>query len=181
VFFILGGQRKRLKGGGKKIQNIDLDDRLIKWFNERRTPPTLNATVSTIRREKISFKQLVRQGTNLSTELQHEAPSIKWYRRFMIRHRLSLQRPKRNQKIPLAEAHAHATSFYNYLRRSSKWGPKRGPMGAFVEKDVCNFDESPLALFGDQTKRSINYVNVDNEVEGAICSKVSFSRWNCNV
>jgi hypothetical protein len=91
----------------------------------------------------------------------------------MKRHGLSLQRPKRNQKIPLTEAHERATSFYNYLRRASTWGPKRGAMGAFVSSDVCNFDESPLSLFGDQTKRSINYVNVDNEVEGAICSKVS--------
>ena len=54
-------------------------------------------------------------------------------------------------------------------------------MGAFVPRDVCNFDESPLSLFGDQTKRSLNYVNVDNEVEGAICSKVSVSRSNSNM
>jgi hypothetical protein len=173
LFFIVGGQRKRLKGAGKKLKYYDLDNRLIKWFNERRTPPTSNVTSTEIRREKISFKQLVRSGTKLSIELKHEAPSTKWYRRFMLRHNLSLQRPKRNQKIPLSEAHEHATSFYNYLRRSSTWGPKRGPMGAFMPKDVCNFDESPLALFGDQTKRSLNYVNVDNEVEGSICSKVS--------
>ncbi|CAM4901939.1 unnamed protein product [Rotaria socialis] len=149
-----GEQRKRLKGGGHKIKYADLDD------------------PSTIRHEKITFKKLFRQGANLSTELKHEAPSIKWYRRFMIRHRLSLQRPKRNQKIPLIETHEHATLFYDYLREASKWGPKRGPMGAFVPRDVCNFDESPVALFGDQTKRSMNYVNVDNEVEGNICSKV---------
>ncbi|CAM4895504.1 unnamed protein product, partial [Rotaria socialis] len=148
-----GEQRKRLKGGGHKIKYADLDD------------------PSTIRHEKITFKKLFRQGANLSTELKHEAPSIKWYRRFMIRHRLSLQRPKRNQKIPLIETHEHATLFYDYLREASKWGPKRGPMGAFVPRDVCNFDESPVALFGDQTKRSMNYVNVDNEVEGNICSK----------
>ncbi len=92
----------------------------------------------------------------------------------MLRHNLSLQRPKRNQKIPLHEAHERATNFYNYIRRANTWAPKRGPMGAFLPKDVCNFDESPLSLFGDQTKRSINYVNVPNEVEGLICSKVSF-------
>ncbi|CAF3969647.1 unnamed protein product [Rotaria sp. Silwood1] len=166
-----GGRRKRLKGGGKKLKYVDLDDRLIKWFKERRTPPTSDATVINIRREKISFKQLVRQGTILSAELNHVAPSVKWYQRFMIRNRLSLQRPKRNQKISLPEAHKQATLFYNYLRRASTWGPTRGPMGAFKPSDVCNFDESPLSLFGDQTKRSLNYVNVDNEVEGAICSK----------
>ena len=154
---------------------------MINWFNERRTPPSLETTTSIIRRERISFKQLVRRGEHLSKELKHEAPSTKWYRRFMLRHRLSLQRPKRNQKIPLSEAHKHATLFYNYLRRSATLGPKRGSMGAFVPRDVCNFDESPLSLFGDQTKRSLNYVNVDNEVEGAICSKVSVSRSNSNM
>ncbi|CAM4880190.1 unnamed protein product [Rotaria socialis] len=194
-----GGQRKRLKGGGHKIKYTDLDDSLFKWFNEHRTPPTLIA--STIRHEKITFKKLFRQGTNLSTAqvvdvwresagnwkqysswklpdfFPVDSDQLPDYKRFMIRHRLSLQRPKRNQKIPLLDAHEHATLFYDYLREASKWGPKRGPMGAFVPRDVCNFDESPLALFGDQTKRSINNVNVDNEVEGNICSKVSSSRW----
>ncbi|CAF1588633.1 unnamed protein product, partial [Adineta steineri] len=70
--------------------------------------------------------------------------------------RLSLQRPKRQQKFPLAEVHQKATSFYNYLRRASRWAPKRGPMRAFTPRDVLNMDESPLALFGDQAKRSIN-------------------------
>ncbi|CAF1406049.1 unnamed protein product [Adineta ricciae] len=97
----LGGQRKRLKGAGSKLKYFDLDDRLIKWFKERRTPPDLNGASNEIRRERISFKQLVRCGTQLSLELKHEIPSLKWYRRFMKRHNLSLQRPKRNQKIPL--------------------------------------------------------------------------------
>jgi hypothetical protein len=151
----------------------ELRDRLIQWFKERRTPPDTTNAIALIGREKVSFKLLVRHGERLSAELQHEAPSVKWYRRFMLRHRLSLQRPKRNQKIPLSDVHAHATSFYNYLRRSSAWGPKRGPMGAFMPEDVCNFDESPLSLFDNQSNRSLNYVNVDNEVEGMICSKVS--------
>lgn len=128
IFLFLGSQRKRLKGGGKKLKYVELVNLLIKWFKERRTPPSLETTVTTIRREKISIKQLVRQGTHFSAELKHSAPSNKWYRRFMLRHRLSLQRPKRNQKIPLSEAHKHATSFYNYLRRCSTWGPKRGPI-----------------------------------------------------
>ena len=174
MLFVLGGRRKRLKGGGKKLRYFDLDDRLISWFKERRTPPTIDSTTTVIRREKVTFKQLVRQGGFLSLELKHERPSIKWFYRFILRHRLSLQRPKRNQKIPITEAHERATSFYDYLRRASKWGPSRGPMGAFMEHDVSNFDESPLSLFGDQTKRSLNYVNVDNEVEGSICSKVRF-------
>lgn len=169
----LGNRRKRLKGGGQKLKYPELDDQLIEWFKERRTPLADTNSTSLIRREKISFKMLVRHGEGLSSQLRHDAPSIKWYRRFMLRHRLSLQRPKRNQKLPLSEVHAHATSFYNYLRRSSTWGPKRGPMGAFMPDDVCNFDESPLSLFGDQSNRSLNYVNTDNEVEGMISSKVN--------
>ncbi len=171
---ILGGKRKRLKGGGKKIKYVDLDDLLIKWFKERRTPPNSDVTLNEIRREKISFKQLVRHGKSLSVELKHEAPSFKWYRRFMARHNLSLQRPKRNTKIPINEVHEHATNFYNYLRKSSTWAPKRGNMGAFTFRDVCNLDESPLALFGDQSNRSLNYVNADNDVENSVQSKVSF-------
>ena len=174
MFFIVGGQRKRLKGAGTKLKYFDLDNGLIKWFNERRTPPDANVVSPEIRRERISFKQLVRHGTKLSMELKHETPSIKWYRIFMVRRNLSLQHPKRNQKIPLSEAHERATLFYNYLRRASTWSPKRGPMGAFTPKDVCNFDESPLSLFGDQTKRCLNYFNVDNDVEGSVSSKVSF-------
>lgn len=120
----------------------------------------------------------MRYGTNLSIELKHDQPSSKWYRRFLTRHGLSLQRPKRNQKIPLDEAHARATDFYNFLRRASTWGPKRGDMGAFTPRDVCNFDESPFSLFGDQANRSLNYVNVDNEVENSISSKVNMR--NCH-
>ena len=33
-------------------------------------------------------------------------------------------------------------------------------------------DESPLSLFGDQTKRSINDINTCNEVEGCLSNKV---------
>ncbi|CAF3620944.1 unnamed protein product [Rotaria sp. Silwood1] len=146
-----GGRRKRLKGGGKKLKYVDLDDRLIKWFKERRTPPTSDATVINIRREKISFKQLVRQGTILSAELNHVAPSVKWYQRFMIRNRLSLQRPKRNQKISLPEAHKQATLFYNYLRRASTWGPTRGPMGAFKPSD--RFATVILTIFPERNDR----------------------------
>ncbi|CAF4688400.1 unnamed protein product, partial [Rotaria socialis] len=78
-------QRKRLKGRGHKIKYADLDDRLFKWFTEHRTPSTVIASI--IRHEKVTFKKLFRQGTNLSSELKYEAPSMKWYRRFMIRHR----------------------------------------------------------------------------------------------
>lgn len=39
------------------------------------------------------------------------------------------------------------------------------------------FDESPLVLFGDETKRNLNYAGVDNEVEDSMPSKVSFLYW----
>lgn len=97
---------------------------------------------------------------------------MKWYRRFMIRHNLSLQRPKRRQKIPIDEAHRLAHSFYSFIRRSSTWAPARGPMGCFTPKDVFNMDESPLELFGDQSKRSINYVNTCNEISNPLPDKV---------
>ena len=44
-------------------------------------------------------------------------------------------------------------------------------MGAFTPRDVCNMDESPLALFGDQAKRSINDIGTANEVEGNLSNK----------
>ncbi|CAF2258042.1 unnamed protein product, partial [Rotaria magnacalcarata] len=121
--------------------------------------------------EKVTFRYLQRRGRQISQELNHPCPSSKWFGRFLVRHRLSLQRPKRQQKIPLDEVHQKATSFYNYLRRASRWAPKRGPMGAFTPRDVFNMDESPLALFGDQANRSINDINTCNEVEGCLSNK----------
>jgi DDE superfamily endonuclease len=44
-------------------------------------------------------------------------------------------------------------------------------MGAFTPADVCNMDKSPLSLFGDQTKLSINDVNTTNEIEGHVSDK----------
>ena len=81
--------------------------------------------------------------------------------------------PKRQQKIPLNDVHQRATSFYTFLRWVSRWAPKRGPMGALPPRDILNMDESPLALFGDQAKRSINDINTCNEVEGCLSNKVS--------
>jgi hypothetical protein len=125
-----------------------------------------------VKREKVSFKQLQRRGNQLSMELKHERPpSMKWYGRFMRRHRLSLQKPRRQQKVPLNEAHLLIKSFHSYLRRASTWGPKRSAMGAFLPRDVLNMDESPLSLLGDQTKLSINDVNTVNEIEGHISDK----------
>lgn len=169
-------KRKRLDGGGKKLTYVDLDSRLLTWYREKRTAPgSTTTTVSEIRKERVTFRQLQRRGRQLSEELNHPCPSSKWFGRFLVRHRLSLQRPKRQQKIPLDEVHQKATSFYTYLRRASQWAPKRGPMGAFTPRDVFNMDESPLALFGDQAKRSINDINTCNEVEGCLSNKVSAS------
>ncbi|CAF4327295.1 unnamed protein product, partial [Rotaria sp. Silwood2] len=165
-------KRKRLDGGGKKFTYVDLDSRLFAWYRQKRTAPGSTTTpVSDIRKERITLRQLQRRGRQLSEELNHSCPSSKWFGRFLVRHRLSLQRPKRQQKIPLDKVHQKATSFYTFLRRASRWAPKRGPMGAFTPRDVFNMDESPLALFGDQAKRSINDINTCNEVEGCLSNK----------
>jgi hypothetical protein len=125
-----------------------------------------------VKRERVTFKQLQRRGKQISIELKHEhPPSTKWYGQFMHRHRLSLQKPKRQQKVPLSEAHLLVNSFHTYIRRARTWGPKHGAMGAFLPRDVVNMDESPLSLLGDQTKLSINDVNTSNEIEGHISDK----------
>ncbi|CAF1640420.1 unnamed protein product, partial [Didymodactylos carnosus] len=168
ILLSLGKRRKRLDGGGKKLKYIDLDNKLLQWFRERRTG---NANNKPIRKERVSFKQLQRTGKQISIEMKHEPPSSKWYGRFLKRHRLSLQKPKRQQKIPLDEAHKLIHGFHTYIRRCSRWGPKRGSMGAFTPKDVCNMDESPLSLFGDQSKLTVNDINTCNEIEGCISNK----------
>lgn len=125
-----------------------------------------------VKREKVTFKQLQRRGRQISIELKYDhPPSTKWFGRFMNCHRLSLQKPKRQQKIPLNEAHQLVNAFHTYIRRASTWGPKRGAMGAFLPRDVMNMDESPLSLFGDQTKLSINGVHTSNEIEGHVSDK----------
>ena len=44
-------------------------------------------------------------------------------------------------------------------------------MGAFTPRDICNMDESPIELFGDQSKRSINDVGTSNDIEGHLSNK----------
>ncbi|CAF4958033.1 unnamed protein product [Rotaria sp. Silwood1] len=157
-------KRKRLDGGGKKLTYVKLDSRLFAWYRQKRTDPgSTTIPASDIRKERVTFRQLERRGRQLSEELNHPCPSSNWFGRFLVRHRLSLQRPKRQQKIPLDDVHKKATSFYTFLRRASRWAPKRGAMGAFTPCDIFNMDESPLALFGDQAKRSINDINTCNE------------------
>lgn len=171
--FVSGGKRRRIDGGGVKLKYVELDALLMVWYRERRSKidPNSNISPKDIRREKVTFKHLQRQGEKICAELQHPPPSFKWFYRFLKRHRLSLQRPKRRQKIPLNEAYGLVTSFFTYIRRASKWGPRRGPMGTFTERDICNMDESPLALFGDQSKRSINDVGQPNDIEGNLSDK----------
>ena len=172
--FPSGKKRKRLDGGGKKLTYVELDSRLFAWYRQKRTDPGSTTTsASDIHKERVTFRQLQHRGRQLSEELNHPCPSPKWFGHFLVRHRLSLQRPKRQQKIPLNDVHQKATSFYAFLRRASRWAPKRGPMGAFTPRDVFNMDEPPLALFGDQAKRSINDINTCNEVEGCLSNKVS--------
>jgi len=132
-----------------------LDARLILWYRERRTKIDANLIVNPtyVRRQKVSFKQLQRQGFKLSRIFKHSPPSSKWYGRFMKRHGLSLQRPKRRQKLEFNEACKCVTSFFSYIRKASTWAPKRGSMGAFTLRNVSNMDKSPLQLSGDQSKK----------------------------
>ncbi|CAF1359943.1 unnamed protein product, partial [Rotaria sordida] len=58
-----------------------------------------------------------------------------------------------------------------FYRRVSLWSIKRGPMGVFTPEDICNMDESPLALFGDQAKKSFNDIGTSNEINGWISNK----------
>jgi hypothetical protein len=44
-------------------------------------------------------------------------------------------------------------------------------MGAFLSRDVSNMDESPLNLFDNQTKLSINDINTSDDIEGHINNK----------
>ena len=96
---------------------------------------------------------------------------MKWYTRFLQRYRLSLQKPVRKQKVSLPEAHLLIGKFHSFLRSCSKLGPQRGSMGCFTESDVCSMDESPLNLWGDQSKRCINDINTKNEIEGHLDDK----------
>ncbi|CAF3426104.1 unnamed protein product [Rotaria socialis] len=65
-------------------------------------------------------------------------------------HRLSLQKPKRNQKVSLSDAYPLINNFYDYIRRASQWAPSGGPMGASLPRDVCNIDESPLSYISNK-------------------------------
>ncbi|CAF4741455.1 unnamed protein product, partial [Rotaria sp. Silwood2] len=44
-------------------------------------------------------------------------------------------------------------------------------MGAFTPRDICNMDQSPIELFGDQSKRSINDIGTSNDIEGHLTNK----------
>ncbi|CAF1428919.1 unnamed protein product [Rotaria sordida] len=166
------GKRKRLEGSGKKIVYVDLDHQLFAWYRSRRTDPKDKSLApADIRREKVTFSHLEKEGRRIAKQLNHSVPSSSWYFRFMKRHGLSLQRPKGQDKVPIDEVHRLANSFYMYNRRVSLWSIKRGVMGAFIPEDICNMDESPLALFGDQAKRSINDIGTNNEINGYISNK----------
>lgn len=169
----LGNKRKRLNGGGKKLVFHDLDVRLMSWYRSKRTDPKDSSIPSSdIRRDKVTLRRLEKEGRFICKSLDQAPPSSTWYLRFLKRHGLSLQRPKRKLKVPLDEVHRLATSFYSYIRQASRSSFKRGPMGTFTPRDVCNMDESPLALFGDQNKKTINDVGTSNEITGYVSDKV---------
>ncbi|CAF1467717.1 unnamed protein product, partial [Didymodactylos carnosus] len=140
-------KRKRIDGAGAKLTCYDLDEHLITWYRSKRG---LDQEGHEVSKEKVTFKAMIRQAQ---------------------RHRLSLQKPVRKQKVSRSEAHILLDKFYSYLRRSSQLGPERGPMGCFTEADTCNMDESPLNLWGDQSRRCINDMNTKNEIEGHLDDK----------
>ena len=163
-----GKKRKRINGAGAKLIYSGLDEHLIKWYRSKRGMDQGDVNVS---KEKVTFKGLIRQGQRFCSEAKSKQPSMKWYTRFLQRHRLSLQKPVRKQKVSLPEAHLLIEQFHSFLRSCSKLSPQRGPMGCFTESDVCNMDESPLNLWGDQSKRCINDINTKNEIEGHLDDK----------
>jgi hypothetical protein len=169
-----GKKLKRLKGGGAKTCYKKLDQQLINWFTSKRTHPDdeKSKAPSEIKKERITFKSLVRQGEKICLSLKIQPyPSKMWFRRFLKRHNLSLQKPKRQQKLTLPEAHQRVTEFLTFVRKSASHVLNLGVSGSFPDRDICNVDESPLALFGDQSKANINYVNTPNEVEGRLSNK----------
>lgn len=165
---------KRLKGASAKICHKELDQNLIQWFKSKRTDPNdeKSKPPSEIKKERITFKTLVHQGEKICVSLKIQpSPSKMWFRRFLKRHNLSLQKPKRQQKLTLPEAHGKVNEFLTFVRKSASRVLNLGVSGSFPDRDICNMDESPLALFGDQSKVSINYVNTPNEVEGRLNNK----------
>ncbi|CAF3453025.1 unnamed protein product, partial [Rotaria socialis] len=135
-----GKKRKRFSGGGKQT-----------FIDAKAVATTGTTTTATIRREKVTFRQLERQGKLLSCGIKTSL--------------------SKNQKVSLSDAYSLINNFYDYIRRASRWAPSRGPMGASLPRDVCNLDESPLSLFGDQSRLSINDVNTSNDIEGCISNK----------
>ncbi|CAF3783918.1 unnamed protein product, partial [Rotaria socialis] len=135
-----GKKRKRFSGGGKQT-----------FIDAKAVATTGITTTATIRREKVTFRQLERQGKLLSCGIKTSL--------------------SKNQKVSLSYAYPLINNFYDYIRRASQWAPSRGPMGASLPRDVCNMDESPLSLFGDQSRLSINDVNTSNDIEGCISNK----------
>lgn len=48
-------------------------------------------------------------------------------------------------------------------------------MDAFISNDICNMDETPLALFGDQANKSVNDIGTSNSINGYISNKVRYN------
>ncbi|CAF1246010.1 unnamed protein product [Adineta steineri] len=148
-----GNKRKRVEGGGRKLVFVDLDHQLFIWYRTKRSDPKdITLSSGEIKRERITFRHLMKEGRRLAKEL-------------------SLQKPKRQNKIPIDDVHRLAQSFYTFNRRVSTWSIKRSCMGGFTIEDISNMDETPMALFGDQCKRSINDIGTSNDVNGCISNK----------
>ncbi|CAF4960440.1 unnamed protein product, partial [Rotaria socialis] len=109
-----------------------------------------------IRKEKVSFKQLQRRGNQISIELNHEAPSSKWYGRFLRRHGLSLQKPDRHKKIPLNEVHKLVHEFHTYYEDQGHISSKRFCTLILTIFGEDNSRIGPILLFKGKGKISEN-------------------------
>ena len=163
-----GKKCKRISGASAQLTYSNLDKQLIKWYRSKRGMDQGDVNVS---KEKVMLKGLIRQGQRFCSEVKSRELSMKWYTRFLQRHRLSVQKPVRKQNFSLPEAHLLIEQFHSFLRSCSKLGPQGGPMGCFTESDACNVDESPLNSWGGQSKRCINDINTKNEIEGHLDDK----------
>jgi hypothetical protein len=84
----------------KKLVYVDLNHRLFIWYRSKRTDPNdTTLAPADIRREKVTFRQLKKEGRRIAKELKQSPPSSSWYLRFMKRNNLLLQRPKRQHKV----------------------------------------------------------------------------------
>ncbi|CAF1153098.1 unnamed protein product [Didymodactylos carnosus] len=73
-----GKNLKRLKGAGKKLHHVQLDVKLFEWFKTKQTPPEDEHQTTIIKKERITFRLLARQGAKICIGLNTVQPANKW-------------------------------------------------------------------------------------------------------